>query len=162
MNLIQDYKKRHQKQKKAHKKFVQKLKQHKGKRLNDFGNKVHDEVFSEVDCLNCANCCSSIPPIVNKADSARIAKLLGLKESEFTKKYLTQDDDGDQVMNASPCPFLLENNHCFIYEHRPRACREYPHTDDFQFANNLNLHAINGQYCPGVFHILERMMKRIL
>lgn len=161
MTLIQDWKNRHQQRKKPHKKVVQRLRKHKGKRLNDFGSKVHEEVFSEIDCLDCANCCKSIPPIVNKTDSARIAKLLGMKEGDFAKQYLTIDEDGDCVMNVSPCPFLLENNHCTIYEHRPKACREYPHTNDFQFANNLNIHAINAQYCPGVFHILERMNQRI-
>lgn len=161
MDLIQDWKNRKGQQKKAHKKLVQKLRNHKGKRLNEFGTQIHEEVFSKVDCLDCANCCSSIPPIVNKTDSARIAKVLGLKVAEFEEKYLTQDEDGDRVMNASPCPFLLENNYCQIYEHRPKACRQYPHTGDFEFANNLNLHSINSQYCPGVFHILERMMKSI-
>lgn len=161
MDLIEDWKNRHVQQKKSQKKVVQRLRQHKGKKLNEFGTRVHQEVFSEIDCLDCANCCSSIPPIVNKTDAARIAKLLSMKVSVFEKQYLMTDDDGDVVMNASPCPFLLENNYCTIYEHRPRACRQYPHTDDFEFANNLHLHAINAQYCPGVFHILERMNSRI-
>jgi Fe-S-cluster containining protein len=161
MTLIQDWKNRRQQQKKTHKKVVRRLRQHKGKRLNEFGAKVHEEVFAKVDCLECANCCTSIPPMVNKTDAARIAKLLGMKVSAFEEQYVTIDEDGDRVMNTTPCPFLLENNHCTIYEHRPRACREYPLTDDFQFAHNLNQHAVNAQYCPGVFHILERMNQRI-
>jgi len=161
MKLIQDWKNRRQQKKKSHKKIVQRLRKHKGKRLNEFGAKVHEEVFSEIDCLDCANCCTSIPPVVNKTDAARIAKLLCMKVGAFEEQYLTRDEDGDQVMNATPCPFLLENNHCTIYEHRPKACRQYPLTDDFQFAGNLNWHAINAQYCPGVFHILERMNQRI-
>ncbi|MEZ5067203.1 MAG: YkgJ family cysteine cluster protein [Bacteroidia bacterium] len=32
------------------------------------------------------------------------------------------------VLKKSPCPFLLDDNHCSIYSIRPQACREYPHT----------------------------------
>lgn len=159
MGLIEDWKQGKSNARKKHKKFVQKLKREKDKKLNELGDDLHEEVFSEVDCLKCANCCTSIPPMVNKTDSARIAKHLGMKQADFQKQYLIQDEDGDTVMNTSPCPFLLEDNYCMIYEFRPKACREYPHTDQFEFAKNLNLHAVNSRYCPAVFHILERMMK---
>lgn len=159
IDLISEWKQNKTNAKKRHKKFVAKLKRQKEKSLNEMGDQLHETVFSELDCLDCANCCTSIPPIVNKTDTNRIAKHLGMKLSEFQDEYLTQDEDGDTVMNTSPCRFLLENNHCMIYEFRPKACREYPHTDAFEFAKNLPLHAINARYCPAVFHILERMMK---
>ncbi|MCR9289439.1 MAG: YkgJ family cysteine cluster protein [Bacteroidetes bacterium] len=161
MSLIEQWKKGKANVRKKHKKFTQKLKREKGKKLNELGDELHEQVFSEVDCLECANCCTSIPPIVNKTDATRISKHLGMKLSEFQKEYLIQDEDGDTVMNTSPCRFLLENNHCMIYEFRPKACREYPHTDAFEFAKNLHLHAVNARYCPAVFHILERMAKVI-
>ncbi len=31
--------------------------------------------------------------------------------------------------SPSPCPFLGDDNYCSVYEARPKACREYPHTD---------------------------------
>lgn len=131
------------------------------KKLKKLAHDLDREVFSELDCLDCANCCTSIPPIVSRVDASRIAKTLGMKTKVFIEEYLVQDDDGDWVMNTSPCPFLLQDHKCSIYEDRPKACREFPHTDGESFIANLNLHVQNVQYCPAVFHILERMEKMI-
>lgn len=58
----------------------------KGKKLDELGDELHEVVFSELNCLDFANYCTPIPPIVNKTDSARIAKHLGMKQSEFKKQ----------------------------------------------------------------------------
>ncbi|MGB0524190.1 MAG: YkgJ family cysteine cluster protein [Flammeovirgaceae bacterium] len=160
-DLITDWKKRKGSVGKKHKKFIRKLAQHKGKHLNRLADETHDRVFAKIDCLACANCCTSIPPIVNKTDSTRIAKHLGMKQSEFEEHYLTVDEDHDTVMNQSPCPFLQADNRCEIYEVRPKACREYPHTNQQEFSQNLHLHAQNAMYCPAVFHILEAMERNV-
>lgn len=76
---------------------------------------------------------------------------------EFKSAYLTVDEDGDTVMNASPCPFLQEDNKCRIYECRPTACREYPHMDGRQFSANLSIHADNAVICPAADRILEEI-----
>ncbi|MEL6676212.1 MAG: YkgJ family cysteine cluster protein [Bacteroidota bacterium] len=140
-------------------KFIQKLRKLRGKELDELADTVHEEVFQSVDCLACANCCSSIPPMLNRTDIQRIAKHLGMKTAAFEETYLRMDEDGDMVMKETPCPFLLPDNMCLIYEYRPRACREYPHTDQQSFSKHLRLHKTNAQYCPGVFHILDRMEK---
>ncbi len=160
-NLIQSWKQRSSNSRKAQKKFIRHLEQYRGKHLDTLADEIHEEVFSKVNCLDCANCCTSIPPIVNKTDTARIAKELGMKPAAFAEKYLTVDEDNDTVMNQSPCPFLLENNECFIYAFRPKACREYPHTNNREFSKNLSYHAPNAMYCPAVFYILEEMKKRV-
>lgn len=131
------------------------------KQLKSMADELDQEVFSELDCLDCANCCTSIPPIVNRVDAARIAKVLGMKTKAFMNEYLLQDEDGDWVMNTSPCPFLGADNKCDIYEDRPKACRQFPHTDGESFIANLNLHLQNVRYCPAVFHILQRMEKMV-
>ena len=158
-DLIQDWKNRKEKKHKQQAKFARQLKRQKAKKIDETAEKLHQKVFSKIDCLQCANCCTSIPPIVTRSDSNRIAKYLGLKTKDFETQYLVKDEDGDVVMNASPCPFLEKNNACAIYEQRPRACREYPHTNYFMFSQNLHLHATNARYCPAVFHILEAMMR---
>lgn len=158
-DLIKEWNNKKASSKKKHKKFVNKLQAQRSKHLDQWAEGLHNDVFKQVDCLDCANCCTSIPPIVNKTDTARIAKHLKIKPAEFQDKYLTQDEDGDWVMNTSPCVFLLEDNTCIIYEHRPKACREYPHTNNYEFSQNIHVHAANSFYCPAVFHILERMMK---
>lgn len=162
-DLIQDWRNRKTTNKQKLRKFVKNLRRKKGKKLDELGDELHEEVFREVDCLDCANCCTSIPPMLLRADISRISKHLGMKPAEFEAEYLVEDEDGDTVMNSTPCPFLdAENdNKCFIYEHRPKACRKYPHTDRLEFSQNLRLHAVNAQHCPAVFHILERMMERM-
>jgi Fe-S-cluster containining protein len=144
------------------KKVISRLKIHRGKKLDVLADKIHKEVFSEIHCLDCANCCSQIPPILNRTDVSRISKHLGLKEDQFYSQYVKVDEDGDTVMQKIPCPFLLEDHSCSIYEFRPRACREYPHTDQMEFSGNMKLHLKNVAFCPGVFHILSRIETRFL
>lgn len=138
-------------------KSVYSFKKRAKSQLSITAEKTHKKVFQKIDCLDCANCCSSIPPIVIKSDIKRISKFLKVSESEFEKQHIRIDEDGDKVMNASPCTFLDSDNACKIYEVRPKACRAYPHTGDDEFIDNLHLHKQNVQYCPAVFHILERL-----
>ena len=156
-DLIEQWKRQRAQEKKPQKKQVARLKRQKGKKLDNQANDLHEEVFSEINCLDCANCCTSIPPMLNRTDISRIAKHLSMKVGQFEAEYLRMDEDGDMVMKTTPCPFLLPDHACLIYEHRPRACREYPHTDQSTFSQHLRLHATNAQYCPAVFHILKRM-----
>jgi len=157
-DLIADWRSQKTLNKKKRQKFVTNLRRKKGKKLDELGDNLHEEVFQEIDCLDCANCCTTIPPMLLRADISRISKHLGMKTTQFEAEYLIEDEDGDKVMNSTPCPFLEEDNKCFIYEHRPKACRKYPHTDQMEFSRNLQLHAVNVNHCPAVFHILERMM----
>lgn len=159
-NLIQIWQNKKGNIGQSNKKFVKKLQQHKGKRLDVFAAELHEKVFQQIDCLDCAGCCSGLPPIVNATDAARISKKIGLSVSEFERDFLTIDEDEDPVLKTTPCPFLLEDKKCSIYEFRPKACREYPHTD-VNFSQNLAYHATNSLYCPATFHILERLKKSI-
>jgi uncharacterized protein len=156
---IEEWLKRKQEVKIQNKKLVKRLAKLNDKKLKTRTLGLHEAAFEKVDCLDCANCCKSIPPIINETDARRIAKHLGMKVTEFKNQYVKVDEDMDMVMNQSPCPFLQEddNNKCLIYEYRPKACREYPHTEDFEFVKNLKLHAVNARYCPAVFHMLENL-----
>lgn len=156
---IQAWKNRRRAQKKPFQKFLSSQSKRKNKELDSKAAYLHQKAFSKIDCLDCANCCTSIPPIVTRSDVRRLCKATGMKESDFTKQYLRQDDDDDWVMNTTPCPFLQTDNKCSVYEDRPKACRKYPHTDADEFRNNLGLHAGNAHYCPAVFYILEEMMR---
>ncbi|MCB0651313.1 MAG: YkgJ family cysteine cluster protein [Saprospiraceae bacterium] len=158
-NLLQQWKNKKDGANKKHTRFVNRLREQRGKHLDQWAESLHDEVFRSIDCMDCANCCTTIPAMVNPTDATRIAKHLKISESAFEEKYLTRDDDGDTVFKTSPCVFLQEDNACSIYEIRPKACREYPHTNNLEFSQNINVHAANSMYCPAVFHILERMMK---
>lgn len=66
---------------------------------------------------------------IQKKDIERIAKHLRMKPADFEAKFLRTDEDNDKVLQSLPCFFLNEDNTCSIYEVRPKACREYPHTN---------------------------------
>ncbi|MFT6686082.1 MAG: Fe-S-cluster containining protein [Bacteroidia bacterium] len=118
---------------------------------------MHEEVFACTDCLKCANCCKTTGPLFTQKDIERIAKHLKLKPGQFVEKYLRIDEDKDYVLQQVPCPFLAEDNYCGIYEVRPKACREYPHTDRNKMHQILNLTAKNVEICPAVYEIVERL-----
>jgi len=139
------------------KKLINRISKLNSKKMNALAEEIHVNVFDRIDCLECANCCTSIPPMVNETDVRRISKYLGLKTSKFKEQYLRIDEDQDMVMNQSPCHFLGDGNMCDIYDVRPKACRQYPHTDNYEFTKHLKLHLTNTRYCPAVFHILEEM-----
>ncbi len=76
---------------------------------------------------------------------------------DFENEYLKMDDEGDWVLQESPCHFLLDDNTCFIYEVRPQACREYPHTDRKRMVQILDLTEKNVEICPAVAEVVEKV-----
>jgi len=154
--IFKEWKQNKLRLKKSIKSLFKQATPHQKKQLSTFVNKAHDPVFKKINCLDCANCCTSIPPIVTKTDAKRIAKHLNIGLGQFMVEYIIHDEDGDTVINASPCPFLEKDNTCNIYEQRPKACRNYPHTNDPQFSKHLSTHIQNIQYCPAAYHIFEK------
>ena len=137
--------------------FVKKLKKKKPKNLDDVVHELHDEAFAVFSCLDCANCCKTIGPRLIDKDIERLAKHLKMKNSDFMQQYILTDEDGDFVFKDHPCPFLLQDNYCMVYENRPRACREYPHTDRKRFYQILTLSHKNCETCPVVYEIFEKL-----
>ncbi|MBS1615342.1 MAG: YkgJ family cysteine cluster protein [Bacteroidetes bacterium] len=120
---------------------------------------LHEQAFSKIDCLSCANCCKHYSPRFKQPDIKRIAKRLHLKEGELIQRYLKLDNEGDFVVHHSPCPFLGENNACSIYEDRPSDCRRYPYTDEDVLLKRKTLTLKNATVCPAVFQVLEALEK---
>jgi Fe-S-cluster containining protein len=127
------------------------------KNLDDLFRAEHDFAFKKRDCLACANCCKTTSPIFRDTDVKRIAKHLRVKESQFIASYLKMDDENDLVLKTAPCTFLSDDNTCSIYEYRPLACREYPHTNRKNMYQILALTAVNTQICPAVAQIVEKL-----
>ena len=134
---------------KENKRFFQRLK------------KKHQAEFERTDCLTCANCCKTTGPLFTRADVERISRHFKMKASKFEEAYLRTDEEGDLVLQQLPCPFLGADNYCGIYEVRPKACREYPHTDRRRFEQLGKLTIKNTFVCPAAFSIVEEMKKRI-
>ena len=147
---------------KENKSFLDKLKKKKPKDLDGRVLQFHHEAFEKFDCLECANCCKSISPIVIDRDIDRIAKYLKKKPSELIDSYLKLDNDEDYVFKTTPCPFLMPDNYCRIYDVRPRACREYPHTDRKRFHQILNLTYQNTFVCPIVTDVVQKLKESYL
>ena len=138
-------------------KFFKKLKAKKPKNLDVIVKDLHYEVFNKIDCLNCANCCKTLGPRLTERDIKRLSKHLKLTEDKFIKQYLKIDEDNDFIFANMPCPFLLSDNYCMVYEYRPKACREYPHTDQRKFYKLLNITRKNAPTCPAVYEIIEKL-----
>lgn len=137
--------------------FLKKLKKKKPKDLDDFVQGLHIDAFAQFSCLDCANCCKTIGPRLIDKDVERLAKHLKMKASDFMEQYIRMDEDGDMVFRDHPCPFLMPDNYCMVYESRPRACREYPHTDRKRFYQILQLTHLNCETCPVAYEIVEQM-----
>jgi len=138
------------------------------KRMLEKGNKnallkalpdLHEEAFSKIDCLQCANCCKNYSPRFKTPDIKRIAKLLRMKEGDFVETYLRLDEDNDYVVKQSPCPFLDNDNTCKIYDDRPSDCRRYPYTDEDVLIKRVSLTLKNATVCPATYIVLERLLK---
>lgn len=155
----EELKKRALKVEKESKAFFKSIKKSRLRQLDDTVHAIHEETFHNIDCLNCGNCCRSLGPRIIDKDIERIGKALRLKPSEVIGKYLRIDEDGDYVFQSMPCPFLGDDNYCFIYEDRPKACREYPHTDRKKFHQISTLTIMNARTCPAVYEIIERVKK---
>lgn len=143
-----------------HKKFLGKIKNKPPKNLDQTMVEIHDEVFGRIDCLSCANCCKTTGPLFTQKDIERLSGVFRMKPSQFIEKYLRIDEDNDYVLQSVPCPFLGADNYCSVYENRPKACREYPHTDRKKFYQINHLTLKNTLICPATFEVVEEMMKR--
>ncbi|QZE13721.1 YkgJ family cysteine cluster protein [Halosquirtibacter laminarini] len=141
------------------KELFKKLKKKKPKNLDAVIHSLHQEAFELYDCLDCGNCCSSISPIVKEKDIDRLSKHFRIKSSKFIDEYLQVDDENDFVFRNQPCPFLGNDMYCMCYESRPKACREYPHTDRSKMHQILKLTETNRSYCPIVYVIIEELLK---
>ncbi|WP_299201173.1 YkgJ family cysteine cluster protein [Brumimicrobium sp.] len=127
------------------------------RKLDELFHNHHEKVFQEIDCLECANCCKTTSPIFRDVDVKRLAKRFRMKPIQFIEEYLRVDEDDDYVLKSSPCPFLFDDNTCSVYEDRPLACKEYPHTDRKKMFQIIPLTLKNTEICPAASRIVEAM-----
>ncbi len=142
---------------KENKKFLERLRQKPPKKLDVIMQNLHEKTFDQIDCLECANCCKTTAPIVTDRDTERIAKHLKMKAVDFEQKYVKVDSDGDQVFKNTPCEFLAHDNYCLIYDVRPKACSEYPHTNRKRFHQLNKVTLANTSICPATFRMVEKL-----
>lgn len=144
------------------KKYFAKLRKKSPKRLDVTMQELHENEFAITDCLACANCCKTTSPIFTDKDVARISKHFRMKEHQFISTYLHRDEDDFLVLHQAPCTFLNEvDNSCTIYDVRPKACSEYPHTNRKRFVQLTHLTLKNTEVCPAAFNIVEELKRKI-
>lgn len=148
-------------QEKENSAFFKKLKKVSKKQLDINFHAEHENVFAEIDCLSCANCCKTTSPIFTEQDIKRLSNLFKMKVPTFITEYLRLDEEQDYVLKSSPCPFLNEDNTCFVYDVRPQACREYPHTNRKNMYQILSLTKTNSLMCPATAKIVEKMKGKL-
>ncbi|MDP5107108.1 YkgJ family cysteine cluster protein [uncultured Polaribacter sp.] len=148
--------------KKESKKYFTNLKKRTPKNLDYIMQELHDKEFEKTDCLTCGNCCKTSSPIFIDKDIERISKHLKMKVVDFVNQYLQRDADDFMVLKSAPCTFFDEtDNTCFIYDVRPKACQEYPHTNRVKFIQITDLTIANTAICPATYNIVEALKKRL-
>lgn len=142
------------------KSLYRKRKQDLQKDLDRVVRTAHQGAFREVTCLECGNCCKTTSPDIRESDLSRLAAALHLRPVQVIERYLLKDGSG-YVVNQSPCPFLGPDNYCSVYESRPSACRDFPHTDRKNQWSLLDLSLQNSTICPAVARIFDELDKHI-
>lgn len=131
--------------------------------INNLDSIVHKlfKQFSEtIDCTTCGNCCKEIKPSVKKTDIEKLSKSLNITPDKFITNYVEKDEDGDNVLKQTPCPFLSENK-CTQYVSRPVDCASYPHLHKKDFVSRLVGVVNNYSICPIVFNVYEALKTKL-
>jgi len=149
--------------KKAFKSFLGKVERKPPKDLDTIAETIDAEVWKDIDCLSCANCCKKMTPTFTEKDIKRIAAHIGMKPKEFKDKWLYYDKkDGEWMNTKQPCQFLnLGTNMCSVYEVRPDDCSGFPHLKKKTMTDYIHVHQQNIAYCPATFKMVEKMMEVI-
>ena len=148
---------------KAMKRFLTKIEKAPPRGLDSAAGKLHPEVWAEVDCLSCANCCKTMTPTYTKADIIRIASHFKQTPQQFKDQWLKYDKkDGDWQNKTEPCQFLnLKDNKCSIYEIRPLDCAGFPHLPKKKMVEYMHVHKQNIDFCPATYKLVEKMQRTI-
>ena len=91
---------------------------------------LEKEVWQEIDCLTCANCCKTMTPTFTNTDMKRISAHLNMTVDAFQKKW------GRNI---------------------PDDCAGFPHLSK-KFKDYVHIHKQNVELCPATFRLVEKMM----
>ncbi len=147
---------------KSFRQFLNKTEKNTPKGIDQLTPVLAKEVWAEVDCLSCANCCKKMTPTFTEKDLKRISAHFKQTPEEFKKQWLKKDSNKDLVNKTQPCQFLnLEDNKCSIYAIRPEDCSGFPHLTKRKWEEYAYIHKQNIDYCPATFRLVEKMMEKV-
>ena len=142
--------------------FLTKLEKNPPHDLDRYAEPIDREVWKEVDCLACSNCCRTMTPTYTFRDLQRISAHLNMTISQFKAKWLFKNREGDWMNVSEPCQFLdRRTNMCSIYEIRPADCAGFPHLTKTKMVWYLHVHRQNVLHCPATFKMVEKLMERL-
>jgi uncharacterized protein len=142
--------------------WLRRVEKLKPKDLDIIAEELNAEVWQEVDCLTCANCCKVMTPTFTTKDIRRISKYLNMRPKDFKERWLKLDKAGDWVNIKQPCQFLdLTTNMCSVYEVRPDSCAGFPHLNKKKMIDYMHIHKQNISYCPATYKMVEKMVEKI-
>ena len=142
--------------------FLTKLKNKPPRGLDTIAEEIDKEVWQEVDCLACANCCRTMTPTFTNEDIIRIAAHFKQTPDQFRKKWLYKDRSDDWMNKQTPCQFLdLKTNYCSIYTIRPDDCAGFPHLTKKKMVEYMHVHQQNVEYCPATYSMVSKMQERL-
>lgn len=160
---IETFRRRAYRKKKKLQIFLGKIAKTRSRSLLKTVAETDKEVWKEISCLECANCCKKMTPTYNRHDISRIAGHFKMTSREFYDKWLTKDDAGDTINKSTPCQFLGKDNRCTIYSIRPKDCAEFPHFlhKDFRYQAKEKVYNGNMTYCPATLVFVEKLQAKI-
>jgi len=140
--------------------FLAKLEQNAPPLLDTYTDRIDKEVWTEINCLSCANCCRTMSPTYTVQDLKRIATHLRMSVPAFKEKWLYKNKDGNWMNRLQPCQFLdLHTNKCSIYAIRPEDCAGFPHLAKKKMVEYMHVHKQNIAFCPATYRMVEKLMQ---
>ena len=157
------FKKEFRKRKKVLRYFLTKVENNPPANLDNIAEEIDKEVWTETNCLSCANCCRTMSPTYSFQDMKRIAAHFNMKIKDFKTKWLYLDKKENDWMNVSkPCQFLdKKTNRCTIYEIRPADCAGFPHLAKKKMPDYIHVHKQNIEYCPATLRMVEKLKEKL-
>ncbi len=159
---LRNFKRKVEKNKRRLRLVLSKVEKKAPPHLDQLAEKIDKEVWKEVNCLSCANCCKVMTPTFTVQDFKRISSHLGQTPKEFKDQWLVKDKNQDWTNKINPCLFLdLKTNMCKIYEIRPTDCSGFPHLAKKKMVDYIHVHKQNIEYCPATYAMVEKLEKAV-
>jgi len=131
------------------------------KELDAMVQETTDEVWKQIDCLACGNCCRTLQIVVDDKDIQRLSQRLKMTPQQFSRQYVETDSSRTHYLKSTPCSFLGEDNRCSVYADRPQACHDFPYLHAADFRQRTLMTIDNTAVCPIVFNVWQQLKERL-
>jgi len=158
--LIQRYSRHNEAEDYSFREFLKVRLNLSNKELDKIAQETTEEVWKQIDCLACGNCCRTLQIVVDDNDIQRLAQRLKMTPQQFSRQYVQTAPDRTKHFISTPCSFLGADNRCSVYEDRPQACRDFPYLHAADFRSRSLMMIANTATCPIVFNVWQQLKAR--